>query len=413
MTSMVFGEVRRLGMRSLVVNVVVSLTFDLLEKLCQTGRRNRALLGPVFAAMLVLDLGMALPAEPSDSTARSLVRECLDLQTKTDQISTRGVIESQSGHGLGKNIGEFWLRRNGKFMDISGRHGPPDAKFARKFRLVFDNDYEVDYSGPVNSSGDARSGIAWHKDLNAQRIHTLTTGADYSLPLDGYLHGSGGKRAAEVLLGAKDLRIVADELIDGIHCSSVAGTTDYGRIALSIARGEGSVALPRKTTIVKEPNDLMLPGKTVSQLNDFAKPGKAKRIGYSEILDQVTVERTAKGWVCVSGRLTRTDRLSGAADKVTVILIKRKQTELQPAFKGTDAFVTNLRDGAHVLYMDDPKSGVEYAWHDGKVEPVAVQFGGDTKGAWPKRSSTLMISLAVVSVVALFALGLWLYVRRT
>ncbi len=316
------------------------------------------------------DPGAVLSSEQNESTARSLLRQCLDLQAKTDQISTRGVIETQSG----KNNGEFWLRRNGKLMDISGRLGPPDAKSSRKIRLVFNNDCEVDYSRPVKMSAAAQSGIVWHKDLDAQRIHMLASGAECGLPLDGYLH-CGGKRAVELLLEAKDLRIVADELIDGIRCSTVAGSTEYGRIALSIPRGEGSVAIPRKTTIIKEPNDLMFPGQTVSHSNDLAKPGTAKKIGYSEILDQVAVEGTAKGWVCVSGRLTRTNRFSGAADKAAVVLIKRKQTELHPAFEGTNAFMTDLRDGAHVNYMDDPKSGVQYIWHGGKVEPAAVQPG--------------------------------------
>jgi hypothetical protein len=192
----------------------------------------------------------------------------------------------------------------------------------------------------------------------------------------------------------------------------VAGSTEYGKIALWIPQGEGSIALPRKTTITKESNDLMSAGRRVSEVDDAAATREARMTGFSEVLDQVAVARTGHGWVCVGGRLTQSFHLTVGGDNVGTYLIKRNETELQPAFEGTDAFVTDLPDGASVNYMDDPNSGVEYVWHGGKVEVAAVQFQGDTNGAWPRRFSTLRITIAIASVLGLFALAAWLYLRH-
>jgi hypothetical protein len=413
--SIVDGAMQGRGVRARAVNFAGWSMISPLRKCHRIGRQNAVVFAALFGATLVLCGCAASAADSSESIARSLLQHCLELQTKTDRISTRGVVEGKFVRGAGEpSFGQhpFWLRRDGNLLDISGPHEGRNGKFGEQFRVVCNNDYQVVFSKPLKSIKRSLSGIVWHKELDEQRLRTIRNGAVYSLPLDGYLHGAGGKRAAELLLEAKDVRVVAEELIDGVRCAAVAGSTEYGKIALWIPQGEGSIALPRKTTITKESNDLMSAGRRVSEVDDAAATREARMTGFSEVLDQVAVARTGHGWVCVGGRLTQSFHLTVGGDNVGTYLIKRNETELQPAFEGTDAFVTDLPDGASVNYMDDPNSGVEYVWHGGKVEVAAVQFQGDTNGAWPRRFSTLRITIAIASVLGLFALAAWLYLRH-
>jgi len=334
--------------------------------------------GKVLVAETKPDPSAVLSSEQNESIARSLLQHCLELQAKADRLSTRGVTEEKFVRGAHESPGghqPFWLRRDGNLLDISGSHTNRNGELVDQFRLVCNNDCEVVFSKPLKSAKRSLSGIVWQKELDSERLSTIRNGAKYSFPLDGYLHGADGKRAAELLLAAKDVRILGEELVDGVRCASVEGGTEYGKIALWIPQDEASIALPRKATITKGPNDLMFAGCRVSEVEGLEKSRKARMTGYSEVLDQVAVARTGKGPVCVGGRLTQTYHLTVGGDIVHTYLIKRNETELQPPFEGTDAFLTDLPDGSSVHYMDDPNSGVKYVWQGGKVEPAAVQSG--------------------------------------
>jgi hypothetical protein len=375
------------------------------------GSAPALVIGWLITVVFVLPPCHCLAADASQSTALSLLKRCLDVQTKTDRISTQGTSDSTTVSGSGKpfvNHCEFSVRRDGELLDVSGCRVPSNPRFARRFRTVFGRDYVIGYSFPLNNEYKT-SAIAWQKDRDFQRLWEFRTGVELGFPLDGYLEGSGGKRAAELLLAAQDVRVIGEEVVDGTRCTSVAGNTEYGKITIWIPQSDSSDALPRKTTITKGPDDLVYPGKKLSEI-DVARDTKATR--HSEILDQVTVARSEKDWFCSGARTTLILRLAGGGDSTQTCVIKRTKTELSPNFAGTDAFVIDLREGYPVNFMDDSASGVRYEWRGAKVQPASVKFDGETRSAWPERRSTVRIVISVALALAIFVLGLILYLRH-
>jgi hypothetical protein len=327
-------------------------------------------IGWLIAVAFVLPPCHCLAADAGQSTAQSLLKRCLDMQTKTDRISTQGTTEMTSARGSEKPFEahhEFSVRRDGNLLDISGRNFPPDPRFATAFRFVYGKDYVIGYSFRLNGQHPL-SAFASQKDSDFQRLWEFRTGVDKGFPLDGYLGGSGGKRAAELLLASQDVRVIGEEAFDGTRCTSVAGTTEYGKIAIWIPQSESNDALPRKITITKGPDDLVYPGKKLTETD--GPPHDTKVTGYSEILDQVTVARSEKGWFCSGARDTQILRFAEGGDSTQTCVIKTTKTELSPNFAGTDAFVIDLREGYPVNFEDDSASGVSYEWRGGKVQPA-------------------------------------------
>jgi len=206
---------------------------------------------------------VAVAADPSLSSeapagapdARSLLGRCVESQSRANRISIRGATEKLFAGPEGKRKitstrREYWLRRDGNLLDISGSDirmsGNVETVFA-KFRHVTRQDMDIKYEfRPPRGQTRPDGGIAYQKDVERMRKHVIS-GPLYGTALDGYFSGGDGKRAAEVLLAAQNATIARQETIDGVPCSVVEGRTPYGRISLWIARSQDCI--PRRVVI--------------------------------------------------------------------------------------------------------------------------------------------------------------------
>jgi len=355
--------------------------------------RTRLPAKAIWAILVVSQMGHTLQGAGDDVTpseTRSLLERCLQSQQRTDRISVQGTTEIKSteitpGEATPADRSsrlEFSMRRDGKLWDISGlRLVPPKEgrNLSRRFRIVAGNEIIVLYSKPIPLER-IRGGIVHIKDAETKRMGLFDV-ADYSLPLDGYFPGTDGNRLASLLLGVDNAKAGAREEIDGVPCVPIRGVTKYGTITMWIATSAPFTVV--KASLEKKGGDLSSHGV---RLSDPATGSQRTMTHWSIVLDKVTVSELGKQKqrVAVSGRLTDTYRLSDGTHVTSVYTFKRTEVTLQPDFKGTDAFQIDLPDGARVTNMDDPESGVEYQWRQGKVVPVP---GGSSGGEGAKKAT--------------------------
>lgn len=337
----------------------------------------------IWAILVVSQMGHTVQAAGDDVTpsqARSLLERCLQVQQRTDRISVQGATEIKAteiksgGAAPAEHSSrvEFWLRRDGKLLDISGlRLVPPKEgrKLSSRFRVVAAKEVFVLYSVRIPLE-KVTGGTAYMKDAEAHRMGLFDV-PDYSLPLDGYFPSTDGNRLASLVLDLDDAKAGAREEIDGVPCVPVRGATKYGTIAMWIATSAPFTVV--KASLEKKSGDLSSHGVRLSD----PPTGKQRTMrDWLMVLDKVTVSESAqqKERVPVSGRLTHTVRVSDGTLITMVFTFKRTDVVLQPDFKGTDAFQIDLPDGAPITNMDDPDSGVEYRWKQGNV----VRVSGDS-----------------------------------
>jgi hypothetical protein len=365
-----------------------------------------------LAALWVSATGQVLAAESSRTGAESLLRRCLKTQSATDRISARGVteyvqsrVDPRPAHRV-----VFWFRRDGDLLDISGSRELLSKKKqgSSRFRHVVGPEICIDYNWfPARHKGPF-AGVAT-ENLQGQRVRLLS-GVDYAACLDGYLPGSGGVRVAERLLAASDLRLRGTEPVGGVPCIGVEGTTPYGVFTMWIAQNKG--CSPLKVACKKGRDDLIEPQTKVSQadLDPNLLKGQPP-VGWSIVLDEVELLQKGDAHVAVGGRVTETWRLSGGRELPYSRRYKRTEAELEPNFKGTDAFVIDLPEGAPITNLDVPKSGVLYEWRGGKV--VVATPGGiaAAEGFWGSGAAVARTIIASITVLALVGLAVGLYFR--
>jgi hypothetical protein len=127
-------------------------------------------------------------------------------------------------------------------------------------------------------------------------------------------------------------------------------------------------------------------------------------------LDQVTIVPIGDTFAPVAGRFTRT-MWFGDVRLFAVNSYKRTEINLKPRFEGTDAFLTDLPEGAIVNNMADQTSGVQYEWRGGKAMPAGTAFGGSVPVAfWDPPTFVSQILLAMLGLV-FFGIGMSMAVR--
>jgi hypothetical protein len=372
--------------------------------------------GGGFICLVVLGFlatPQTLAAESNRREAESLLRRCLKTESATDRISVRGVtqfIQSRVDPAPPQRV-VFWFRRDGDLLDVSGSYellSKGNQQNSSYFRKVAGPDIWLEYQWwPARYKGPF-AGIATHK-LKQQRAKLLSA-PHYAASLDGYLPGSGGVRVAERLLEASDLRVRGKEPVDGIPCILVEGTTPYGVFTMWLAQTKG--CSPLKVACKKGRDDLIDPQTKVSQadLDPSLLKGQPP-VGWSSVLDDVELLQKGDAYVAIAGRETESWRLSSGRELPYSRRYKRTEVELKPKFKGTDAFVIDLPDGAPITKLDVPKSGVLYEWRGGKVVVATPAGIAATEGFWGSRAAAARTIIASITVLALVGLAIRLYFR--
>src|SRR5581483_6274411 len=111
-------------------------------------------------------------------------------------------------------------------------------------------------------------------------------------------------------------------------------------------------------------------------------------------VEDVVVACIGTAYIPVAGKFTDT-QWYGDLKLLYVNVYQRSEIAIHPDFTGTDAFISDLPEGARLTNMDDQTSGVMYGWRGGKVVTAGAQFGGSPPvGWWESRSALSQYLLA-------------------
>jgi hypothetical protein len=329
------------------------------------------------------------------------------------RVATARDIQDSFGGWPRDQRAETFIRRDGDRLDVSLRYlFPEKSEFknrSQRSRMVIWKEISVWYFCPLARVQPPRAGIVkydWADCFTALGLNEVTGG-----PLDGYFPPLGTHRVAEIMAEAASLRLRRKEAVGGTPCKVVEARTRHGTYAMWIAESKGF--LPLKASYEIGPDDLhdFTDDRPFSEVA-IPTPDGQNHAGSraSGILDEVTVTRIGDAFVPVAGKFTRTDWYSDVRLFV-VNSYKRTEIDINPHFEGTDAFVTDLPEGARLTNLADQTSGVRYEWRGGKAVPAGTEFRGNPPvGSWEDCSPVSQYLWATLGFV-LFGAGMRLAFR--
>ena len=185
-------------------------------------------------------------------------------------------------------------------------------------------------------------------------------GSGLGFTLDGYLPGNRRKRLVEILAATPQLA-AEEEVVDGVRCLHVSARTEYGD--LSVWLDPASDYRLRKATMYKERGNIY----EGSRFGEHIDTTQLESIRMT--VSDLKYEKFGNYLIPLRGTVTTTYAPNGRAPERWVSTYTRSEVELNPAFKGTDAFKSDLEDGARVTDWDASGTDSFYIWRDGKLIP--------------------------------------------
>jgi rhodanese-related sulfurtransferase len=377
-----------------------------------------------LAVVLISGLVLVWSAGPvsarfnASADAIALVRACAKSQARLDHFSARltTISENQSFNGsLTREETQALIRRDGDCLDVGARNIPSSPKpnvlnQARRTRIVLTKDICISSWCPVSKPDPPGTGIA-SKDL-AIMFSARGLNRAHGGPLDGYFPPSGNHRIASIMAESDNPRLLKEEKINGVQCAHIEAVTPHGTFTMWLDRSKG--CLPSKVSYMVGPDDFheywdpvlfsrkLMPGPDGNQHSGTEENG---------VLEDIVYERVADAYVPVAGKFTRVD-VYGEFKQWSMYTYKRTEIQLSPRFEGTDAFVSDLRDGARITNTADSRSGLNYEWRGGKVVIAGTDNGGDAPTYYAEHGSTsLKHAVMAICGVLLFAAGTFMTAR--
>jgi RNA polymerase sigma factor (sigma-70 family) len=185
-------------------------------------------------------------------------------------------------------------------------------------------------------------------------------GSGLGFALDGYLAGNQRKRLVEILAATPQLA-AKEEFVNGVRCLHVSARTEYGDLAVWL--DPASHYCLRKAAMYKERGNIY-EGSRFGEHIDTTQSES-----FRETVSDLEYEKFGDSLIPTRGTVTSTYTPNGRAPERWVSTITRSEVELNPAFKGTDAFKIDLEDGARVTNWDAYSTDSFYIWRDGKLIP--------------------------------------------
>jgi rhodanese-related sulfurtransferase len=381
------------------------------------GRRFVLRLSAGVTAVLLL-AGLASGRGDSPAEALSLVRACAKSQSCLDHFSSRittvddgkyfdAAPRREECHAL--------VRRDGDRLDVSEQSAVSSEKSKAKTepqraRLVIAKDLCVLSSCPVSKPTPPAAGSASKDTAIMFAVRGLNR--YHGGPLDGYFPPTGNRRVAEIMAESPNLRLLKEERVAGVPCKVVEAATPHGTYTVWLDRARGS--LPCKVQYRVDGGDFHEYWDPIRfSQKMMPTPDGEKHPGTEEtgILEDIVYERTGDAFVPMAGKFTRVDAY-GDARLSDVFTYQRSEFQLNPNFEGTDAFVSELREGARISYASDQRSGVKYEWRGGKVVIGGTDKGGETPVYYSAQGpTTLQHGAMALGGALLFAVGAFLTLR--
>lgn len=347
---------------------------------------------------------------------RNLLNRCLETQAASDKISMRidadeELVKAIDENSVRKKKYEFFIRRDGDLLDISGKRLLLDKlkNASSQIRVVVNKQYYIHHDTRILMPKKP-SGAGFSEQKRRERFASWLTNAELGTYLDGYLLGFDGKRVVEWMLGSNQTSLRGDERLDTVLCKVIESHTQQGKVALWLDEVRG--CLPLKMFCVRKGSDF-LGDKPISQQPKITYSQDQPPISLIEWTAQVSIHRIIRignYFVPTEGQIVETEKYDNGKETVNVKTVRRSDIRLNPSFEGTDAFVSDLKDGARLTNLDDPHSGVFYEWRGGKVVRAFSDFAATAEGKWSDRSMLAVLSWLALGVVLLIV-SLW-YIWR-
>jgi hypothetical protein len=352
-------------------------------------------------------------ADGKESNVQALLEQVGASQSRLDHASFDVETRIALGHLTGREeiLVKVVLRRDNDRLDIRGDFDYLDpANEARSHRICsISNDRQwITYSYRT-ASADAPKGGVYSKVARVERSAEFLEAPYYSGALDGYAVATGGYRLAEALRKSSSAHSEGRETINGVECEVVAGDTPYGEIKLWIAVSSDFAV--HKFVYRKVGQDPFWENQPIANgKSSGAAYGNQELTAWELTLDQVTLQEAGEVHFPVSGRLTETFHLADGGRVVNVYDYQRSGVQIAPDFDGTDAFQTDLPEGARLTNMDDPDSGVVYLWRDGDIKAAHLEF--DPEGEFLGFTGRSRIWLIAINVCVLLLILGFIVLRR-
>ncbi len=343
--------------------------------------------------------------------AEQLLQKCIKALSALDYVEIHGsseihllvVTDDRPRHQQDRYV----YRRMGDKLDIAGEYEFYDKNQSSSFhyRVVNDGKYRILTNYRLRTETKPRTGITTEKCNNYS-----DTAAKF-MELDGLFDDSDGKRLPQLMLESGAASIHGVESINGMNCTVVRADTRYGIVKLWITAGEGFTI--RKVSYEKRISDAMSDGKTLSQFPKIIRNGKELTvIRINREVSDVITDIIDSRHVAVKGKLTKTTEYNDGRKDVSESVISRKEIHFSPNFDGTDAFKTDLPEGATVSNQDDAQSGVSYVWRKGKVVPAYTEFDSRAEGFFAQRTFWTIAVWIGIGCLLLF-LSYWVISRSS
>ena len=301
------------------------------------------------------------------------------------------------------------FKRDGYRIDVSGWTIPLGgaAEFASDVRVksVVNGNNWISYSAP--------RGVTSRTAIASRRVEESANGLlqaiEYGCILDGYFPAAGGRDVFSLLRAATRLEPVTQETIDGASCHIFAGRTPYGTIRLWIDRSTSAIT---RLSNERGPDDLWYDEKAVREHPAMSTYDGQTPVGYQVLVDGIVTQQFGEVFVPVSGVATVRTLLSARRDLVMKAVYSRSEIDVNPTFDAM-SFQTDLSDGSVITYVDEPESGVVYAYHNKEIVKADVDYDPGSVPPVPKSTSRLAILASLFVALLALSAGLVLLYRRT
>ncbi len=196
------------------------------------------------------------------------------------------------------------------------------------------------------------AGLVTAKEKYEQELKGFLESPSFGSPLWGRISGCAYKNIPELLEQSEDIHLRNEqEVVNGISCYVLEGTTKYGKVTAWISPEKDYNAL--KWTIEKKRGDLF---------NETLYDDKT----WITVFDSVKLQKIKDIFVPKEGCLTYMHIPDDG--KKPRIEYRISEITIEPDFKEMGAFKINLPEGIRVHISEFPN--IRYVWKNGQVVPA-------------------------------------------
>ena len=206
-----------------------------------------------------------------------------------------------------------------------------------------------------------RAAVVWrdYKELLEVTLDSKDFGGG---PLLGRIHGINHKGIAGLLGESNDLRLHdKQEILDGVSCYVLEGTTKYGKVTAWIAPEKGYNALK---WVFECGRDNLFDDAPLSA--KWPELQSAKEVFECVEMEEVNDVNTV--FVPKRARSTHTVKFANGTKLCSQSEYTVSDIRLNPDFESLGAFKIDLPDGTRVFVEECP--GVRYIWQGGEIVPA-------------------------------------------